>query len=191
MSLAPIAEWLETTPVARWVQESEYGFVIVVAAHIFGLTLSVGTVIWFDLRLLGVALVRIPASLLYRRLMPLILGGFAIMFISGGVLLAAYATAAYGNLYFRIKLLALVVAGINAAVYHRFTERQSRQWDDTQRPPWPARTAGLVSILVWMTALVAGRMMSYTMFWVRRRSRACWAQPTAGAAISYACLAAP
>ena len=160
----PLAEWLEMTAPARWVQESVYGFPTVVAVHILGLTVSVGMVIWFDLRLLGVTMRGIPASELYRRLLPWILVGFLVMFVSGGVLLAAYATAAFGNLYFRIKAAALVLAGINALVYHRVTERQIQHWDQARVPPAPARAAGLISILVWATAIVAGRMMSYTMF---------------------------
>jgi hypothetical protein len=159
-----MAEWLETTPVAQWVQQSLYGFAIVVAIHILGLTLSVGTLIWFDLRLLGLSMLRIPVSQLYRRLMPWTLSGFAVMFASGGVLLSAYATSAYGNLYFRIKAIALVVAGVNAFFYHRVTERQIHRWDEARLPSLPARAAGLISILVWSIAILAGRMMSYTMF---------------------------
>lgn len=164
MSLFEMAEWLEATVVARWVQESQYGFAIVVAVHILGLTVSVGTLIWFDLRLLGVAMLRIPVSRLYRQLMPWTLSGFAVMFVSGGILVTAYATSAYGNLYFRIKVVALVLAGVNAFFYHRVTERQIATWDEARRPSLPAHAAGLISILVWAVVIVAGRMMSYTMF---------------------------
>lgn len=164
MSLLEIAQWLEATAIARWVQESLYGFALVVAVHILGLTVSVGTLIWFDLRLLGVSMLRIPVSQLYRRLMPWTLSGFAVMFVSGAILLSAYATAAYGNLYFRIKAAALLLAGVNAFVYHRVTERQISRWDEARRPSVPARMAGLVSIVVWAVVILAGRMMSYTMF---------------------------
>ena len=164
MSLLEIAQWLEATAIARWVQESLYGFALLVAIHLLGLTVSVGTLIWFDLRLLGVSMLRIPVSHLYRRLMPWTLTGFAVMFVSGGILLAAYATNAYGNLYFRIKAIALVLAGLNAFFYHRITERQIHRWDEARHPSVPARMAGLISIGVWTVVILAGRMMSYTMF---------------------------
>ena len=122
MSLLQVAEWLEATALALWVKESQYGFVIVVAVHILGLTLSVGTLIWFDLRLLGVSMLKIPVSKLYRRLMPLILTGFAVMFVSGGILLAAYATGWFLNksrgirryipLFEKISGVILLIAGI-------------------------------------------------------------------------------
>jgi hypothetical protein len=129
-----------------------------------GIMLSVGTLVWFDLRLLGVSMTGYRASLIYRRLMPWMFTGFALMFITGLMLVTAYATAAYDNLYFRIKISAMVLAAINAFVYHRYTERRISEWDDSAAPPKGARAAGLVSICVWATVIVAGRMMSYTMF---------------------------
>ena len=164
MSLFEIGQWLEATAMSTWVRESLYGFPIVVAVHILGLTVSVGTVIWLDLRLLGVSMLTIPVSHVYRRLMPWTLTGFAVMFMSGSVLFTAYATAAYGNLYFRIKVAALLLAGVNALVYHRVTKRQISRWDEARHPSGPARMAGLVSIVVWVVVILAGRMMSYTMF---------------------------
>ena len=78
--------------------------------------------------------------------------------------MAAYATAAFSNTYFRIKVVALLSAGANAFFYHRVTERQIRRWDEARWPSLPARAAGLISIAVWAVVIVCGRMMSYTMF---------------------------
>ena len=160
----PLAEWLEMWPSSLWVRESFYGFAIVVGVHILSLTLAVGTIVWFDLRLLGISMVRVPVSVLYRRVMPWTFVGFTSMFVSGGLLLAAYATAAFENPYFKIKMAALMLAGLNAGVYHLVTERQLVEWDNAWRAPLAARTAGLASIVLWTIVILAGRMMSYTMF---------------------------
>ena len=159
-----LAEWLEATSMAVWVKESQYGFAIVVAVHILSLMLSVGTLVWFDLRLLGVSMLRIPVSHLYRQLMPWILTGFVLMFASGSVLLAAYATAAFDNIYFRLKVVAMLLAGVNAFFYHRVTERQIARWDEARTPSSLARAAGLISIVLWASVILAGRAMSYTIF---------------------------
>jgi hypothetical protein len=164
VTLRQAFEWLEATQLGVLVRESPWGFPILVALHIMGIMLSVGTLVWFDLRLLGVSMTGVTASRMYRRLMPWMFTGFAVMFITGFMLLAGFATNAYGNLYFRIKIIAMVLAAVNALVYHRFTERRIADWDDAPGPPTAARMAGLVSISVWMTVIVAGRMMSYTMF---------------------------
>jgi len=164
MSILRVCAWLEETPVALLIRESTWGFAIVVAIHILGLTLSVGTLVWFDLRLLGVSMRGYPVSALYRRLMPWTLAGFAIMFGSGAGLFATYATAAYGSLAFRIKVAAILLAGLNALFFHLVTERGITDWNEGVRPPRSARLAGLVSIVVWAVAIVAGRVMSYTIF---------------------------
>jgi hypothetical protein len=57
----------------------------------------------------------------------------------------------------------MVLAGVNALIYHLVTERGLAQWDAVQ-PPRAARIAGLASILLWTTVILSGRMMSYTMF---------------------------
>ena len=159
-----VCEWLESTAVGVFVRESLYGFQILVAIHILGLTMSVGTLVWFDLRLAGVAMPRCPVSAVYRRLMPWTLAAFVVMFISGAFLFTGFATRAYGNVYFRLKLAAIVLAGVNALFYHLVTERRIARWDDAARPPLAARVAGVISIVVWTIVILAGRMMSYTMF---------------------------
>jgi hypothetical protein len=157
-------QWLETTRLAELVSQSLYGFPVLVAFHLLGLGLSVGMLLWVDLRLIGVVMRDVPASELYRRLAPWMLSGFTVMFVSGGMLFAGYATAAAGNTWFRLKLVALCIAAVNALVYHVWTERRLRHVPDDRAVPLGARTAGIVSIAVWAVVVFAGRMMSYTMF---------------------------
>jgi len=164
MSIPDIAVWLESTAVASLVRETVWGFPIVVAMHIVGITLSVGMIMWFDLRLLGLVLRESPVSRVYRGIIPWAGTGFALMFVSGSMLLAAYATAAHGNVYFRAKLVALGLAGLNALVYHRVAGRHRAGWDEHAAPPLAARVAGFTSIVLWTVVILAGRMMSYTMF---------------------------
>jgi hypothetical protein len=164
MTLLQMCEWLESTKLAELVTQSTYGFPIVVAIHLMGLGLSVGTVIWFDLRLLGKVLVTTPVSEVYRRLAPVMTIGFVVMFGSGAVIFTGYAMAAYNNPYFRAKLALIALAGLNAAFFHAFTQKHLAGWDTWSHPPASARTAGAISIASWALVVLAGRMMSYTMF---------------------------
>ena len=99
-SILSLCAWLEQTAVGVLVRESLWGFQIVVALHILGLILSVGTLVWFDLRLLGVSMRRVPVSEVYRQLAPWSAVGFVTMFVTGSMLVTAFATRAYGNPYF-------------------------------------------------------------------------------------------
>jgi hypothetical protein len=60
--------------------------------------------------------------------------------------------------------VAIALAAANALVFHFVTQRSVGTWDDSPRPPAAVRAAGLVSIALWVGVILAGRMMSYTMF---------------------------
>jgi len=164
MSLMEILQWLEETRIGVLVKEDPWLFPVLVSIHILGLTLSVGTLVWFDLRLLGFGIRNCSVSRLYRRLMPWMVGSFFVMVISGSMLFIGFATLAYPNLYFRIKVAGLFVAGVNALIYHLATEPHIAEWDEATVLPLRARMAGLVSIVSWTVVILCGRMISYTMY---------------------------
>jgi hypothetical protein len=63
-----------------------------------------------------------------------------------------------------VKAIALILAGLNALVYHTNIERRIALWDRLPTPPLPARMAGIISIAAWATVILAGRMMAYTLY---------------------------
>lgn len=164
MTVLEACAWLEETSLALMVTESTWGFSILVGLHLLGLTFSVGLVIWFDLRLLGLVLTNCRVSMVYRYIKPLMFTGFALMFLTGGMLFAGYAVSAYNNFYFRIKLVALILAGINVVIYHLVNERRFSHLDSAAHQPLPAKMAGIISLLLWAIVIMAGRMMSYTLY---------------------------
>src|SRR5262245_34459550 len=105
-------EWLQATGFATSLRESGYAYPIVEGSHVLGLSLSVGTVMWFDLRLMGVAFKRTPVSTLFSQIRPWMLIGFAVMFLTGALLFSARATEAFNSFYFRTKLALLVLGGL-------------------------------------------------------------------------------
>lgn len=164
MTILDTCEWLETTAIALLIQESLYGFPILVAIHILGIGLSAGTLLWADLRMLGISLRGYRLAEVYRGLAPWFLTGFAVMIVSGAALFTAFATSAYGNVYFRIKMVAIACAGVNALIFHLAVGREANRSVPATATPMIARISGLTSIALWAAVIVAGRMMSYTMF---------------------------
>jgi hypothetical protein len=165
VSILQVCQRLETTWLGTFVREAPWAFQVFAGIHILGLTASVGILMWFDLRLLGVTLPHCPISHVYRRLMlPWALTGFSTMFITGAILFSGFATKAYGNVFFRVKVATLLLLAVNALCFHRVTGTTIAQWDANERPPHAARLAGLIAIVLWTVVIMAGRMMSYTMF---------------------------
>ena len=160
----PVSEWLqalEDTRIGEVVRESAFPYVE--GTHVLGLALSVGTVIWFDLRLLGATMRTRPVSEVFASLKPWMLTGFGLMFLTGVLLFTAHATKAYANPYFRTKIALLLLAGLNTGVFHLTIDRRRAEWNSAPIPPLGARAAGLASLLVWFLVIAAGRMVAYEM----------------------------
>jgi hypothetical protein len=162
MSLLELFLWIENTRVGTAIRESLYFFPLVETGHVLGLAISVGTIVWFDLRLLGVAMRHDPVSEVFEQLKHWMRAGFSIMFVTGGLLFWSEATRAYASFYFWLKLALLMLAGLNILVYHWGIDRHRSEWDKAPIPPLSARVAGLISIVLWLGVIAAGRIMAYT-----------------------------
>ena len=161
MSLLGWCQWLEHTPFALSISESIWLFPLIEGTHILALPLSVGMIVIFDLRLLGLAFRDGPASLVMREVVRWSKIGFPIMFVTGVLLFVTQAGKAYGNAFFRTKLILLLLLGINAVVYQLVFYPKMAQWDLARRAPVGARMCAGLSLLVWIGVIVCGRTMAY------------------------------
>jgi len=73
---------------------------------------------------------------------------------------AANATSYAGNTPFRIKLVLLLLAGINMLYFQFVTFRTVEKWD-TEVPVPAARAAGMLSILLWSGVVGFGRWIGF------------------------------
>jgi len=156
-------EWLQGTTFATSLRESGYAYPIIEGSHVLGLALSVGTVMWFDLRLMGIAFKRTSVSTLFTQVRPWMLVGFTIMFVTGALLFSARATEAFNSFYFRTKMALLVLGGLNVMLFHLTVDRRRDQWNTQLPPPAAARFAGGLSLLLWFAIIAAGRIMAYNL----------------------------
>jgi hypothetical protein len=129
--------------------------------HTLGIILVAGTIMLVDLRLLGMGLKRESISEVVSRIVPFTLSGFAVMFLTGASLFSAEAVKLYSSPFFRIKLVLLMLAGLNALVFHLTVYRTASEWTDALKAPPRARLAGLVSLLLWIGIIAAGRAIAY------------------------------
>jgi hypothetical protein len=162
MSLLSICQWIQNSEIGTGIRESTWVFPIIETTHVLGLSLSVGLLLVSDLRLAGVILRRRPASEVFRQIAPWMLTGFAIMFATGSLLFWSQAAKAYNSIFFRIKLTLLLLAAVNACVYHLTIYRKMDEWDNKLVPPARARLAGWCSLIIWAGIIAAGRTMAYT-----------------------------
>jgi Family of unknown function (DUF6644) len=115
-----------------------------------------------DLRLMGYIMKKRPVSEVYEQMKPWMFAGFAIMVTTGILLFWSQAVKAYGSIFFKTKMILLVVAAINAIAFERGIYRKIDKWDNALIPPREARIAGWASLILWAAIITCGRTMAYT-----------------------------
>ena len=164
MTLLPFCEWLAGTRGSIALHESLLVYPLLESTHVLTFCVFLGTAVMLDLRLVGLTLVRVPMSEIKRRLGPWMVAGFVVMVSTGVLLFYAIPVRTYQNIFFRIKVVALVLAGLNAFVFHSTIDRRIAEWDRDPVPPRAARWAGARSLVLWAIIVVAGRMIAYNWF---------------------------
>jgi len=159
-----IIQWMQNSNVGTGIRESIWLFPVVEATHVLTLALSVGVLLWFDLRLIGWGMKHQPISQVHKQVMPYAFVGFVIMFITGVLLFWSEAEKCYLSGFFRAKVVFLILAGLNAGIFELSTKKTIEDWDKYPVPPVKARMAGLVSIISWTAVIVAGRATAYNLF---------------------------
>ena len=151
--------WLETTAIAETIRTVPWIYPTLETLHYFGLALVVGGILLTDLRLLGLA-----ASLPLKSMLGLlrfVWVGFVINVLSG-TLIFIYGAANFStNTAFRVKMVLLLLAGINALIFTRAAARSGDLWIDSGRVPPAIKTVATASVILWIGVVTAGRWMAY------------------------------
>jgi hypothetical protein len=116
----------------------------------------------FDLRLVGWALRRERVSDLARRLLLWAWSAFAVQLITGVLLFSSEAVKLYDNPAFRLKLLLIALAGVQALIFQLAAYRNLSAWDDRGVLPFGAKLAAALSLLLWLAIVTAGRFIGFT-----------------------------
>jgi hypothetical protein len=164
MSFLTLFKWLADSSWSVNLHGSQYLYPLVESIHVWTMAVFFGLAVIFDLRLLGWTLRGVPVSEVSRRLLPWTIGGFVVMVVSGMLLFSAIPVRSYQNIFFRIKMFLLLLAGLNVWIFNSRVYRRVDAWDLHATPPRGARIAGAFSLVLWIGIIVSGRMIAYNWF---------------------------
>ncbi len=159
--LVQFAEWVYTTDASRGIHESFYLYNWIETTHVLTLMICLGMLFFIDMRMLGLAMTNVPASQIAARLNIPMMIGFVIMFITGILLWYAVPVRTTQSLWFRIKMLLLVAAAINAYLFHRQMKASVSSWDTDRRAPKRLRISAALSLAFWAGVITTGRLIAY------------------------------
>ncbi|MDZ4729844.1 MAG: DUF6644 family protein [Xanthomonadales bacterium] len=151
-------EWLENSAVARLVQETIWGYPIVLSSHAVGMAILAGIVLMLNFRVLGLA-PGIPLDRL-KPMYRVALIGLIINVISGSMLFVSNADAFFQSTPFWIKM-GLLGAGITLMLV-----MARRIFDSTANllapePRASTKLIAVVSSVAWLGVIVMGRLIAY------------------------------
>ena len=156
-----ICQWLQNTTLATSIRQSTLAFPIIEGSHVLSLAISVGIVMFLDLRLLRLAFATVPISRVMKQVGPWMIGGMTIMMLTGFLLFFAQAKNAYINDFFRVKMLLLVLGALNALYYQvRYFPRMA-EWDLSEKVPGGVKVIAVLSLIFWFGVIICGRTMAY------------------------------
>ena len=171
MDIAAWLKWIQETGLAERIRESLLLFPLLESAHVIGLALVFGTIAVIDLRLLGKASAERSFQFMASDILKWTWAGFALTAVTGALMFITNAEGYYSNFYFRIKMLLLVAAGLNMLAFELTAGRKIPQWDRARSAPSPGKAIAVLSIVIWIGVICAGRMIGFT------TSRATVAEP--------------
>jgi hypothetical protein len=161
--LVNFLQWIQDSPWSTALRESTYVWGIVDGVHVIGLCVFLGMLLFWELRLFNVGVRTASVSETWERLSPWILVGFIVMVVSGLGLFFSEPVRFWANIFFRIKLVALALAALNALAFHYGIGRKLVQWD--VRPlPQSAHVVGVISVTLWVAIVCCGRLIAYNWF---------------------------
>lgn len=156
----PILSWCRYSAIGTWVRDSTWAFPFLQSWHFLGLCMLLGVVGAIDLRVLGVARA-VPLAALHR-LLPLAFVGFGINLVTG-VFFFCHDPWEYAfNIAFRIKILLIVVAGLNALWFRLGVFLDLQAWGPGIDASRLAKVISALSLLIWFAVITAGRYIAFT-----------------------------
>ena len=157
--LQTLAAALQATELSQTLRASIWLYPLINTGHVVGIALLFGAIVPLDLRLIG-CWKGVPLAPLVRTLIPVAIAGLVLAVATGALLFATQPLDYVGEPLFGIKMALLGAAVINALVL-----RRSPQWlavrEARAEPPPAWWIAGIVSLLLWLGVITAGRLIGY------------------------------
>lgn len=151
--------WLESSQLAMWVGGSLWGYPIALTCHSVGMAIMVGIVAMVDLRVAG-CFSTLSFSGMHKAL-KIAWCGFVLNVISGFALFTSQASYFVTHKAFIIKIIAIVLAAINAVILQKMLKAYASHWDAGEVIPGKAKQLALSSLALWLVAVIFGRLIAY------------------------------
>lgn len=163
MGSPALEAWLlafnEATGIRALMLGTSWAWPMMEVLHYTGLTLLIGTIGIFDLRVLGWTQA-LPLHTLHR-LVPFGVAGFALNLVTGVMFITSFPDQYVYNPAVQTKFALMFVAGVNMLLFYWLAWNDLRGLAPDAPAPLRARVFTLVSLLAWLGVIACGRLITF------------------------------
>ena len=152
-------DWFASTWLNGLMVNYAYTWPLFEILHFIGLCLLVGALTVVDLRLLGMG--RAMSLHKTERFVNWAIFGFAINLLTGIGFFFGDPHRYYPNIAFRIKMLLILLAGLNLVWYQLTVARKIKLVGDSYQPGVDAKCIATLSLSLWVGVILFGRLIPY------------------------------
>ena len=157
--LESLVSFVDGSALNQWIVAAWWIWPVFEIVHFFGLSLLLGGLLVIDLRLAGHCRGFTPAAT--HALIPVVVVGFILTLLSGILFFYGDPVTYAGNAVFQLKMLLILLAGLNAAFYYWTLHARVLTWTADTVPPLTAKLVAYVSLALWSAVMLCGRLIPY------------------------------
>lgn len=150
---------MEMSWLGNFLRDWAWGMPTLETLHFMGLCVLFGTLMVVDLRLLGVA--RFIPMGPAMSFIPITIGAFSVNLLTGIGFLCADPFRYYPNVAFRLKMLLILLAGLNALWFQFVETPRLKGLKEGMPTGLSVKIVAAMSLVFWVGVIVCGRMMPY------------------------------
>ncbi len=155
-----LIHWIMGTSASRTVANVAWIIPAVQTLHILAISVVISTMAMLDLRLMGITAKSYTIRAVADRFLPWMWLSVIVLLITGLILITGEPDRALGNWVFQTKMALLIAVLAISWGFNRALKRDLSAWEGSRHEN-AAKVTGLVSLLLWIGIVVAGRWIAY------------------------------
>ena len=163
--MTEFAQWLSETQLSLAIQTHLWVIPLVQSIHIVCIGIVIAAVFMIDLRIFGWAGHDQTLEQTTRRFSPWLWSALVVLLVTGALMIVGEPVRELLSLSFWLKMAMLAVGILVATTFQMSLRKNSRQWEDALLQRWTTKSLALLTLLVWCSIIVLGRLIAYDHVW--------------------------
>ena len=159
------ALWLSETKLSLAIQSHLWIIPAVQSVHIVCIGIVVASVFMIDLRIFGWAGRDQSLLQVTRRFSAWLWSALVILLVTGVLMIIGEPVRELMSLSFWMKMSMLAVGILFAVLFQRTLTRDERHWEDTLVHRRSTKSLAVLTLLIWCSIIVLGRLIAYDHVW--------------------------